>query len=126
CRVAGQTQRSGRAPPSRDLLRAVRCAPVAAATSAARAVDRERETQGIETVVPDSFDRSDSRGAVNRDSADAVPLPRQETTVGLRWPGHRNAQQRRSSVCERATATIEETSLAARAQPQSQSRTEKH
>jgi hypothetical protein len=39
----------------------------------------------METVVSDSFDRSDSRGAVDRDSADAVPLPRRETTGGLWW-----------------------------------------
>ena len=40
--------------------------------------------------------------------------------------GHRDAQQRRSSLCRWATATLEEASLAARAQPQSQSRTKKH
>ena len=98
CRVAGQTQRSGRAPPRGDLLRAVRCAPVAAAISAPRTAGRERETQSMEAAVPDSFDRSDSCGAADRDSADAAPLSRQETTVGLRRSCNRNAQQRRSSL----------------------------
>ena len=84
------------------------------------------ETPGVETAVPDSLDWSDPRGAVDRDSADPPSLPHQAATVGLRRPGHRDAQQRRSSLCRWATATVEEASLAARAQPQSQSRTEKH
>ena len=74
----------------------------------------------------DSFDRSDPRGPVDRDPADAAPVPHQAAAVGLRRPGHRDTQQRRSPLCGRATATIEEASVAARAQSQSQSRAEKH
>ena len=87
---------------------------------------RERETQGVETAVSDSVDRPDPRGAVDRDSADAASLPDQAATVVLRRTGNRDAQQRRSPVCRWATAAVEATSLAARTQSQSQSRTEKH
>ncbi len=73
-----------------------------------------------------SCDWPDPRGAVDRDSADASPVPHEAAAMGLRRTGNRDAQQCRSSVCRWAVAAIEATSLVARAQSQSQSRAEKH
>ena len=69
---------------------------------------------------------SDPCGPADRDPANAAPLPHQAAAVGLRWPGNRDAQQRRSSLCRWAATTGQEASLAAWAQPQSQPRAQKY
>jgi len=51
-------------------------------------------------LCPDSFDRSD-RAAQLIAILQTPYRSAQETTVGLRRPGDRNAQQRRSSLCEK-------------------------
>ena len=93
CGVARQDQRAGCAPPGRVLLPATRCAEVIAPGSAARVVDGEQETQGLEGALPDSLDRSDSGSRVDRHFADTTSLPHQTATVDLQRFGHRDTQQ---------------------------------
>ncbi len=61
----------------------------------------EQETQGLETALPDSVDRSDPGGGVDGHPADAASLPHQATAVDLQRFWHRDAQQRRSPLCRR-------------------------
>jgi hypothetical protein len=64
--------------------------------------------------------------AVNCHPTDTPSLSQQAAIVGLWGPGHRDTQQRRSSLRRWAPTSVKETRLAARAQPQSQPRTEKY
>ena len=57
---------------------------------------------GVETALPDSLDRSDPGGGVDRHPANTTPLPHQAATVDLQRFWHRDAQQRRSPLCRRA------------------------
>ena len=67
------------------------------------------------------FSNHENRSSVRRENPEAAVL-----SLSWRRPGHRDSQQRRSSVSGRAAAAIEQARLVARAQPQSQPRTEKY
>jgi transposase len=56
----------------------------------------DAETPGLETTLPDSFDRSDPGSRTAWHSADPAPFPHQEAAVDLQRSWHRDTQQRRS------------------------------
>ena len=121
CRVAGEDRRAGSAPAGRVLLPTAGCAADGASGSAAGAVGGGQETQGLETALPDSFDRSDSGSRTAGHSADSAQVPHQAAAMDLQRIWHRDPQQRRSPECRRAVATNEETDLHSRTEPQLQS-----
>ena len=73
-----------------DALRTV------ASASAAGAVGGEQETPGLETTLPDSFDRSDPVSRTAGHSADPTSFPHQEAAVDVQRFWHRDTKQRRS------------------------------
>ncbi len=103
-RVAGEDQRTGRAPAGGVLLPTAGCPEVVAAASAAGVVGGEQETPGLETALSDSLDRSDSGGGVTGHPTDPAPLSHQATTVDLQRFGHRDPQQCRSLLGRWAAA----------------------
>ena len=98
----GEDQRTGSAPAGGVLLPTTRCAASLAPGSAAGSAGGEQETQGLETALPDSFDRSDSGGRVAGHRADTASFPHQAAAVEVQRFCHRDAQQRRSPVGQRA------------------------
>ena len=58
---------------------------------AAGSVGGSQEAQGVETIAPDSGDRSDPGSSVGRTNPDTPPIPHQATAVDLQWSGIRNA-----------------------------------
>ena len=116
--------RTGSAPPGGVLLPTARCAEVLAPASAARVAGGEQETPGLETALPDSFDRSDPGGRVAGHPADPASFPHQAAAVDLQRFWHRDAQQRRSPYVEGQLQRIEETGLDSRAEQKLQSRSE--
>src|SRR5712692_11011796 len=75
-------------PPGRVLLPAARRAEVITSGSSARAAGGKQETQGVETALPDSFDRSYPSGRVARHPADPASVSHQATAVDLGRSGH--------------------------------------
>jgi len=106
------------------LLPTTRCAADGASASAAGAAGGGQETPGLETALPDSFDRPDPVRRTAGHSADPAPLPHQEAAVDVQRIWHRDTKQRRSPKCRRAARTSEETELHSRTEPQLQSRSE--
>jgi site-specific DNA recombinase len=96
CRVAREDRRTGGAPAGGVLLPTARCAADGAPGSAAGAVGRGQETPGLETTLPDSFDRSDPGSRTAGHTADPSPFPHQEAAVEFQRIWHRDTQQRRS------------------------------
>ena len=97
---------------------------ISAPGSAAGVVSGEQETQGLETALPDSLDRSDPGSRTAGHSADPAPFPHQAAAVDLQRIGHRDTKQRRSPQGRRAARTSQETDLHSRTEPQLQSRSE--
>jgi len=91
CGVAGQDQRTRRAPASRVLLPTTRCIEIVASRSSARVVGGEQETQGLAIALRDSLHGSDPGSSVDGHFADTAPLPHQTAAVDLQRPGHRDA-----------------------------------
>src|SRR5258708_37112742 len=89
--MAGQDQRSRRPATRRTLLPAAGCLTSAAPASTTGSVAGEQETPGMETAWPDSWDRPDPGGPVDRADPDPAPGPHQTATVDLLWSGVRNA-----------------------------------
>ena len=87
-------------------------------------VGGEQETPGLETALPDSFDRSDPGGRIAWHSADPAPFPHQAAAMDVQRIWHRDTKQRRSPECRRTAGTSEETELHSRTEPQLQSRSE--
>src|SRR5260221_621336 len=89
--MAQQDHRSRRPATRRTLLPTARCLTAVAPGSATRSPGREQKTQGVETIAPDSGDRSDPGSSVGRTNPDTPPIPHQATAVDLQWSGIRNA-----------------------------------
>src|SRR5580693_2570649 len=76
---------------------------------ATRVIGREPETQGRETAAPDSLHRSDSRRPLARTDANPAPVPQQAATLDLQRAGHCDPRPCAIPLCERTTATLQET-----------------
>jgi hypothetical protein len=96
CRVAREDRRTGSAPAGGVLLPTTRCVADGASGSAAGAVGGGPETPGLETTLPDSFDRSDPIRRTAGHSADSAPFPHQAAAVDVQRIWHRDPKQRRS------------------------------
>ena len=79
----GEDRRTGSAPAGGVLLPTTGCAADVASGSAAGAVGGGQETPGLETTLPDSFDRSDPGSRTAWHSADPAPFPHQAAAVDL-------------------------------------------
>jgi hypothetical protein len=86
----------GSAPAGGVLLPTTGCAADGAPGSAAGAVGRGQETPGLETTLPNSFDRSDPSSRTAGHTADPTPFPHQEAAVEFQRIWHRDTKQRRS------------------------------
>src|SRR5579864_6373594 len=96
CRVAGEDHGTGSTPAGRVLLPTTRCAANGTSGSAAGAVGGGQETPGLETALPDSFDRSDPGSRTAWHSADSAPFPHQAAAMDVQRIWHRDTKQRRS------------------------------
>ena len=92
----GKISEAGSAPAGGVLLPTTRCAADGASASAAGSAGGEQETQGLETALPDSFDRSDPGRRIAWHSADPAPFPHQAAAMDLQRIWHRDTKQRRS------------------------------
>src|ERR1700688_4691599 len=122
--MAREDRGTGSAPAGRVLLPTTRCAADGTSASAAGSVSGGQETQGLETALPDSFDRPDPGSRTAWHSADPAPFPHQAAALDVQRIGHRDTKQRRSPECRRTARTSEETELHSRTEPQLQSRSE--
>ena len=122
----GQDHRSRRASPGGDLLPAVGRIAVVARASTTRSVGRRPETQRDEIAAPDSFDWTDSGRSAHCSDADAASFSHQAATVGLLWFGIENLHERGIPNRGGPAETLQEIPGHSRAEPQSQSRSEKY
>jgi len=120
-RMAGQDHRSRRTPPGGVLLPATRRVAVDPPAGSTGSVGGEQEAQRSEFAAPDSFDRSDPCGPVDRPDSDAAPFSYEAATLGLQRPGFEDFHQRRTPRSARTSQTLQEASGDTRAQSESQS-----
>jgi hypothetical protein len=82
-RMAGQDQRSRRAPPGGVLLPTARCIAGATPADPTRSVGGRQETPRDELAPPDTLDWPHSSDSADRTDSDPTSLPHQAATLGL-------------------------------------------
>src|ERR1035438_10405928 len=96
------------------LLPTARCSARVAPSGAEGSVGGKPETERDQITAPGSFDRPDPSRAAHRADPNPSSFPHQAATVDLQRSGDRDARQCPIPLRGRASATLQETTGAAR------------